>query len=43
MAIHLDGEPFGTTPLECKVVPRALSVMIPRDIRPELFSAQSAP
>jgi diacylglycerol kinase (ATP) len=43
MAIHLDGEPFGTTPLECEVVPGALSVMIPRDIRPELFAAQSAP
>jgi diacylglycerol kinase (ATP) len=38
MAIHVDGEPLGATPLECIVVPRALSIMIPRDIRPELFS-----
>jgi diacylglycerol kinase (ATP) len=43
MAIHLDGEPFVTTPLECQVMPRALAVMIPRDIRPELFAAQPAP
>ena len=42
MATHLDGEPFGTTPLECEVVPRALSVLIPHGIRPELFTAQSA-
>ena len=41
MAIHLDGEPFGTTPLECEVVPRALSVLIPRDMRPELFADQA--
>ena len=38
MAIHLDGEPFGTTPLVCEVVPRALTVMIPRQMRPELFA-----
>lgn len=40
MAIHVDGEPFGTTPLECEVVPGALSVLIPRDTRPGLFSNQ---
>ncbi len=38
MAVHLDGEPHGTTPLFCRVVPRSLSVLIPRHIRPELFS-----
>ena len=38
MAIHLDGEPFGTTPLDCEIVPRALKVMIPRGMRPELFA-----
>jgi YegS/Rv2252/BmrU family lipid kinase len=43
MAIHVDGEPFGTTPLECEVVPQALSVLIPRDIRPDLFSDQAPP
>lgn len=38
MAIHVDGEPFGMTPLECSVVPRALAIVIPRHIRPELFA-----
>jgi YegS/Rv2252/BmrU family lipid kinase len=38
MAIHVDGEPLGTTPIECHVVPRALSVLIPRRTRPELFA-----
>jgi diacylglycerol kinase (ATP) len=38
MAVHVDGEPFGTTPLECEVVPRALTVMVPRDTRRELFA-----
>jgi YegS/Rv2252/BmrU family lipid kinase len=37
MAVHLDGEPFGTTPLECRVVPGALSVLIPEHVRPGLF------
>ena len=39
MAVHVDGEPFGTTPLECEVVPRALSVLIPQDIRAGLFAS----
>ena len=38
MAVHVDGEPYGTTPLECQVVPRALTVLIPHRMRPELFS-----
>jgi diacylglycerol kinase family enzyme len=38
MAIHLDGEPFDTTPLECTVVPRALSVMVPEHTRAALFA-----
>jgi diacylglycerol kinase (ATP) len=38
MAVHVDGEPFGTTPLECEVVPRALSILIPQHVRPELFT-----
>lgn len=41
MAIHVDGEPFGTTPLECEVVPHALSVIIPQDMRLELFAEPS--
>jgi diacylglycerol kinase (ATP) len=38
MAVHVDGEPFGTTPLECRVVPQALSIIIPHATRPGLFS-----
>ncbi len=38
MAIHVDGEPHGTTPLDCEVVPRALTVLIPQRMRPELFA-----
>jgi diacylglycerol kinase (ATP) len=38
MAVHVDGEPYGTTPVECQVIPRALTVLIPRRMRPELFS-----
>jgi YegS/Rv2252/BmrU family lipid kinase len=37
MAVHIDGEPFGTTPLECQVVPQALTVMLPLKYRPGLF------
>jgi diacylglycerol kinase family enzyme len=40
IAIHLDGEPFGSTPLECEVVPRALAVIIPKRIRPDLFAPE---
>jgi diacylglycerol kinase (ATP) len=38
MAIHVDGEPFDTTPLECAVVPRALTVLVPARTRSELFA-----
>jgi diacylglycerol kinase (ATP) len=38
MAIHVDGEPLDTTPLECAVVPGALTVLIPEHTRPELFA-----
>jgi diacylglycerol kinase (ATP) len=38
MAVHVDGEPLGYTPLVCEVVPRALTVVIPRHMRPELFA-----
>lgn len=43
MAIHVDGEPFGTTPLQCEVVPDALSIMIPRDLPRKLFSDPAEP
>jgi diacylglycerol kinase (ATP) len=38
MAVHVDGEPFGCTPLECQVVPRALTILIPYHMRSDLFS-----
>lgn len=38
MPIHVDGEPFDTTPLECAVVPRSLTVLVPKHTRPELFA-----
>jgi diacylglycerol kinase (ATP) len=40
MAIHVDGEPLGTTPLECEVVPRSLTVLIPHHVRADLFQAE---
>jgi diacylglycerol kinase (ATP) len=42
MAIHVDGEPFGTTPLNCQVVPRALTILIPRRVRADLFQPEDA-
>jgi YegS/Rv2252/BmrU family lipid kinase len=38
MELHVDGEPSGTTPLECEVVPRALSIIIPQQTRAGLFA-----
>ncbi len=38
MALHVDGEPSGSTPLECEVVPRALSIIIPKRTRAGLFT-----
>lgn len=38
VAFHIDGEPFGSTPVDCEIVPRALTILIPRQIRPELFA-----
>jgi YegS/Rv2252/BmrU family lipid kinase len=38
MALHLDGEPFGFTPLECRVVPRALTVILPQHTRSKSFT-----
>jgi YegS/Rv2252/BmrU family lipid kinase len=37
MAVAVDGEPFGMTPVTCEVVPRALSVFMPRQACPDLF------
>lgn len=41
IAIHVDGEPFGTTPFECEVVPHVLSVLTPAYMRPDLFSGSN--
>jgi YegS/Rv2252/BmrU family lipid kinase len=38
--LHVDGEPFGTTPLVCEVVPRALPVLIPKHVRTDLFAGE---
>jgi len=38
LAVHVDGEPFGTTPLHCQVVPKGLTVLLPRYPRSELFA-----
>lgn len=38
LAVHVDGEPFGTTPLHCQVVPKGLTVLLPRHPRAELFA-----
>ncbi len=38
MSVHVDGEPFDKTPIECQVVPRALSVILPKQVPPELFT-----
>ncbi len=40
IALHVDGEPFGTTPLDCEVVPRALPVLIPEHMRAGLFAGR---
>ena len=41
MPLHVDGEPFGTTPMECEIAPRALSIIIPQNTSPDLFSAKT--
>jgi len=38
MPVHVDGEPFSTTPFECEVVPRALTILIPQGVRSGLFA-----
>jgi diacylglycerol kinase family enzyme len=34
----VDGEPFSTTPFECEIVPRALTILIPQRVRSHLFA-----
>lgn len=38
MAVHVDGEPFGTTPFDCEVVPHSLDVLLPLHTPPKLFA-----
>jgi YegS/Rv2252/BmrU family lipid kinase len=42
MAVHVDSEPFSQTPLECEVVPQALSMMVPQRMPTHLFSESPA-
>jgi len=35
--VQVDGEPIGTTPILFEVIPRALRVLVPRDVSPRLF------
>jgi YegS/Rv2252/BmrU family lipid kinase len=39
LAVALDGEPFGLTPVTCQVVPGAVSILVPSSAYPGLFSA----
>lgn len=41
-ALHLDGEPWGTTPVAVNIRPRALHVLVPRSAPASLFSAEAA-
>lgn len=42
--VHVDAEPFATTPLEVEVVPRALSILIPpATVSRALFTAGNSP
>jgi len=38
MPVQVDGEPFGTTPFECEIVPRALTIRIPQRVRSDIFA-----
>lgn len=38
VAVHVDAEPIGMTPIEVQVVPRALRVIVPRTAEANLFS-----
>jgi diacylglycerol kinase (ATP) len=42
LAVHVDGEPYGTTPLDSEVIPLGLTVLLPHHSRSDLFT-QSPP
>ncbi len=37
MPVHLDGAPAGETPLEIRVLPKSLNVLLPRKVHKDLF------
>jgi len=43
MAVHVDSEPFCRTPLDCEVVPKGLSIMLPQRIPSHLFAEPPTP
>ncbi|NLS78792.1 MAG: diacylglycerol kinase family lipid kinase [Chloroflexi bacterium] len=38
MPVHLDGAPAGETPLEIRVLPKSLNVLLPRKVHKDLFA-----
>ncbi|MFQ5856567.1 MAG: diacylglycerol/lipid kinase family protein [Anaerolineae bacterium] len=38
LPVHVDAEPIGTTPISVEVVPRALKILVPSDVPPNLFT-----
>lgn len=43
MPVHADGDPFGTTPFHCELVPGALRMLIPQSAPAGLFTKPGAP
>ena len=41
MPVHVDGEPLCLTPIDCQVIPHALTVLMPHRTRAELFASPS--
>ena len=42
MAVQVDGEPYGQTPLTTEVVPGALKILVPRSAPATIFQAPMA-
>jgi len=40
MAVQMDGDPFGTTPVSVRVVPRSLRIFVPPQAPPSLFGEE---
>jgi diacylglycerol kinase (ATP) len=41
--LQMDGDPVGQTPLECKIIPRALRLLVPRTTPANLFQLPGIP